>query len=494
MKKGWSLLFFMAVCFGLSACGTGGIPGVIQEGDFYAFKSMIEADKSRIHKEIWSGRTPLHFAAEYGKLDMAKYLVENGADVNDRDDYEYLPIHYAAMSGNLELIKYLIDKGAALYAKGYGGASVLHIAMSSDPDPAVFKYLISMGCDVNARDDYGSSVLHWAVQYGNVDLIKFLVAKGADITATDSSGQTPASSIQDWKEKDFPNKKEITSFLASVDWEQDTHIRSTPAQPSPAFQSPPNTFSEQTAASESRTLPLLPVSNTAKNVAVIIGNNQYNSFPSLKTAVNDARTVADLLKSRYNYETQLIINGSRLEILQTFDSLRSTLSSSSNLLIYYAGHGYYDEKADRGYWLPVDAQPDTTANWVSNADIVDKLKTIDAMHIMVVADSCFSGTLTRGIKITMREPDYYEKITSMRSRTVLTSGGLEPVVDSGGAGHSVFAQAFINALEQNTDTMDGTELFSQLRRPVMLNSDQTPQYSDIRKAGHEGGDFLFIRQ
>jgi hypothetical protein len=42
--------------------------------------------------------------------------------------------------------------------------------------------------------------------------------------------------------------------------------------------------------------------------------------------------------------------------------------------------------------------------------------------------------------------------------------------------------------------MDGTQLFNMIRRPVMLNSDQTPEYSDIRKAGHDGGDFLFVRK
>ena len=68
-------------------------------------------------------------------------------------------------------------------------------------------------------------------------------------------------------------------------------------------------------------------------------------------------------------------------------------------------------------------------------------------------------------------------------------------MDSGGDGlHSVFATAFINALKDNNDILDGAQLFNKLRRPVMLNSDQTPQYSDIRKAGHEGGEFLFIRK
>ena len=77
---------------------------------------------------------------------------------------------------------------------------------------------------------------------------------------------------------------------------------------------------------------------------------------------------------------------------------------------------------------------------------------------------------------------------------VLSSGGLEPVIDSGGSGnHSVFASALLNALMENKGIMDGTMLFLKIRRPVMLNADQTPEYSDIRKAGHQGGDFLFVR-
>jgi len=76
----------------------------------------------------------------------------------------------------------------------------------------------------------------------------------------------------------------------------------------------------------------------------------------------------------------------------------------------------------------------------------------------------------------------------------MASGGLEPVADEGGKGrHSVFATALMEALNSNQGVLDATRLFSQIRRPVMLNTDQTPEYSDIRKAGHDGGDFLFVR-
>jgi uncharacterized caspase-like protein len=228
--------------------------------------------------------------------------------------------------------------------------------------------------------------------------------------------------------------------------------------------------------------------------ALIIGNNQYRNMPVLQTASNDASTVAALLEKDYGFTVTIISDASRYDILAAMDDLRSKLTHQDNLLIYYAGHGFYDQKTNRGYWLPVDAHTDTRANWISNIDLTDTLKALDANHVMIVADSCYSGTLTRGVNVTLRNPGYFQQIAARRSRTVLTSGGVEPVADSGGGRHSVFAKAFIDALEQNTGTMDGTELFTKIRRPVILNADQTPEYSDIRKAGHEGGDFLFIRK
>ena len=94
-----------------------------------------------------------------------------------------------------------------------------------------------------------------------------------------------------------------------------------------------------------------------------------------------------------------------------------------------------------------------------------------------------------------KSPDYLSRIAQKKARSVLSSGGLEPVLDSGGkANHSVFASAFLDALKENKNVMDATELFSAIRRPVILNSDQTPEFSDIRKAGHDGGDFIFCRR
>ena len=75
---------------------------------------------------------------------------------------------------------------------------------------------------------------------------------------------------------------------------------------------------------------------------------------------------------------------------------------------------------------------------------------------------------------------------------MLASGGLEPVDDSGGDGHSVFARQLIEALRNNGAIVDTQSLYDRIKHKVVVNADQTPQYADIRKAGHEGGAFLFV--
>jgi hypothetical protein len=229
--------------------------------------------------------------------------------------------------------------------------------------------------------------------------------------------------------------------------------------------------------------------------ALLVGNNDYRSLPNLRTAVNDARAMAGLLQEKYGFSVRLLTNATRADILRAISGYRRTLTRRDNLLIYYAGHGWLDKDADEGYWLPVDATEEDSTHWISNSSITSALRAMQAKHVLVIADSCYSGKLARGIKIKTRTSNYYERICRKKARTVMASGGLEPVADEGGKGrHSVFASALIEALNENQGVLDTTLLFIKIRRPVMVNADQTPEYSDIRKAGHDGGDFLFVRR
>lgn len=268
--------------------------------------------------------------------------------------------------------------------------------------------------------------------------------------------------------------------------------RTTPAD-SAAAPPAPAPAPEQTASAPAIP-PELASLDFGRYYALVIGNNAYKTLPKLNTAVTDAKSVAALLEKDYGFTVSLLTDATEEALIGGLAELRRKLTPQDNLLVYYAGHGWYDEEAQRGYWLPVDAAADNPSKWVSNADITDSLKTIKAKHVLVVADSCYSGSLTRGLAIATKGSAYFESIVEKRARTVLTSGGLEPVLDAGGGAHSVFAKAFLEALDANTGVVDGEGIYQRVREQVVLNAEQTPEYGNIRLAGHDGGDFLFVRK
>jgi uncharacterized caspase-like protein len=230
--------------------------------------------------------------------------------------------------------------------------------------------------------------------------------------------------------------------------------------------------------------------------ALVIGNNGYHHLPRLQTAVADAEAVAELLRSRYQFEVRLLRDATRADILRALNDYRAELTQQDNLLIYYAGHGFIDRQTDTGFWQPIDAETDDDLNWIANADLTRRLNAMTARHVMVIADSCYSGTLVRAatgeIPTGAERDTWLQRLYEARSRTAIVSGGIEPVADAGRDGHSVFAAALLDALGQNRDYVEGSALFQKISRPVVVNAEQTPQYSDIRNAGHEGGEFIFV--
>jgi|ETNmetMinimDraft_2_1059921.scaffolds.fasta_scaffold14140_3 uncharacterized caspase-like protein len=235
--------------------------------------------------------------------------------------------------------------------------------------------------------------------------------------------------------------------------------------------------------------------------ALVIGNNRYRNFTDLNTPINDARTVASVLESKYGFKVNTLENATESKIFKAIVDLRSTVGRNDNVLIYYGGHGDLDNVTDEGFWIPSDAREDDPSTYLAVDRIRKQIKAMPAKHVMVVADSCFAGsltrtTLTRALKVKPRSPEYHselQRISNKKSRTALTSGGLEPVLDSGSDGHSVFAGAFISALENNDGVLDAHMLFIQVRDNVRNNSSQNPEYSPIYETGHDGGDFLFVR-
>ncbi len=238
--------------------------------------------------------------------------------------------------------------------------------------------------------------------------------------------------------------------------------------------------------------------------ALIIGNTKYENLSNLSTPANDARDVEKVLRTRYGYKTTLLLDANRYQILSAMNKLRESLTEKDNLLIYYAGHGELDSVNLRGFWLPIDAEPDNSANWISNVAITDMLNIMSAKHILVIADSCYSGSLTRAAIARMRSgmseekrKKWYKVMSAAKTRTVLTSGGVKPVLDSAGGDHSIFAQAFLDVLNGNQGILEGFDLYRKIQKRVKaetkrLNVDQNPQYAPLKFAGHEAGEYFFL--
>lgn len=179
------------------------------------------------------------------------------------------------------------------------------------------------------------------------------------------------------------------------------------------------------------------------------------------------------------------------------NKFRKRLKENDSFLVYYAGHGEFDQATGKAYWLPVDAKSDEDTDWIIVDTITSNIKRISSKHILIVSDSCYSGTLTRSAVAKLGSDQarhrYLEKMQRKRSRTLLASGGNEPVSDSGGRGHSVFAAALLNGLtDMEKEMFTAEELFyAHVKERVAGNAEQIPEYNIIRNSGHDGGDFIF---
>jgi hypothetical protein len=236
--------------------------------------------------------------------------------------------------------------------------------------------------------------------------------------------------------------------------------------------------------------------NQENYYALVIGNNNYMHFDKLNAATNDAKAVSEILEKKYGFEVSLLLNADYEKTVNTIYSLTKKLKSQDNLLIYYAGHGELDKAENRGYWLPVDANEELRSKWISNSFIVDRIKATKAKHVLLVVDSCFSGTLLRsgnnGLKKSNINKNYIQRLKNKKTRLVITSGGNEPVVDSEGGQHSLFAFKFLDTLKNNNNVINSQMLFENIRGYVVSNASQTPEISVVHKSGHDGGDFLFF--
>jgi WD40 repeat protein len=233
-----------------------------------------------------------------------------------------------------------------------------------------------------------------------------------------------------------------------------------------------------------------------KYYALIIGIDQYadEKINDLDYPIRDASYLYETLINQYTFNEEDIFylkNPTRTEIIIALDNLGQIVSPSDNLLIFFAGHGHWDEKSRIGYWLPGDAAESNTANWFRNSTLRTFIGSIQSQHTLLIADACFSGSIFKTRSAFASEDRGISKLYDLPSRKAMTSGtSKEEVPDE-----SVFVKYLIQELKKNEASyLPSATLFRNFETAVRNNSSTVPQYGTVQNVGDEGGDFIFIRK
>lgn len=232
--------------------------------------------------------------------------------------------------------------------------------------------------------------------------------------------------------------------------------------------------------------------------ALIIGVSQYqmsnSELSNLEHPVKDAEKLAEVLVSKYTFNLEnihLLLNATRGEIITSLESLSEILTEKDNLLVFYAGHGFWDKIKELGYWLPSDAHPKFKSQWIANSTLIDYLGAIKSKHTLLIADACFSGSIFKSRSLDVANTLVrFNELYRDKSRKAMTSGNLTTVPDK-----SVFIENLLKELSENDDIfLHSRMLYSRIYEPISNNSSTLPQHGVIQNVGDDGGDFIFIKK
>ncbi|GFT78303.1 ANK_REP_REGION domain-containing protein [Nephila pilipes] len=198
-------------------------------GDTNVTKLLLE-EGANIDIKDQNKNTSLHLAASNGHTDIVKLLMEKGSDLSVVNKEGNTSLHLAASNGHTDIAKLLLEKGSDLSVVNKGGNTSLHLAASNGHIDTV-KFLMEEGSDLSVVNKEGNTSLHLAASNGHTDIVKLLVEKGSDLSAVNKDGGTPLqiafynnhTEIVKYLMEKEPRMKEVLEHLVRCVVESKTH-------------------------------------------------------------------------------------------------------------------------------------------------------------------------------------------------------------------------------------------------------------------------------
>jgi hypothetical protein len=235
-----------------------------------------------------------------------------------------------------------------------------------------------------------------------------------------------------------------------------------------------------------------------KDYVLMFATDKYDNWDDLVNPINDAEAIAKELKVKYGFQVDLVKNPT---VEQIWEKLREynerKFSPQDQLLVFFAGHGHFDESFGEGYVVAKNSLSNdlSRTTYLSHNRLRGVINNISCSHILLTMDVCFGGTLdpqiakSRGAVDEVSDNQLLARKWSHRTRKYLTSGGKEYVSDGIAEKHSPFAGKLIEAL-RSYGGGDGILTLSELQ--VSLEKlKQLPRFGSFGD-DEPLSDFVFV--
>lgn len=168
------------------------IHAAADRGDLKEVMALVQRDSSLLNaQDAFFGRAPLTSAAGQGRIEVVRYLLRQGADVNHQAACGWTPLFRSVRWGHIAVVSLLLERGARVALADNVGLTPLMLTCLWGHIEVLKLLLRHGGSDVDAVDHGGRTALLVSASHDRTDEARLLLLAGADPFIADAEGQTP---------------------------------------------------------------------------------------------------------------------------------------------------------------------------------------------------------------------------------------------------------------------------------------------------------------